>query len=128
VSRMVSQRGQSARVPHFGHPGPPFLPNVGDVYLVAPLLYSSSDPKPLRPVVVIEVPARPDARIRIVTRTSKLDKPGVRHGVALQLGLDRAGVWSTLQSVERSMWCPQSVRWKGPLETVVFEEVLERFL
>jgi hypothetical protein len=128
VSRMASRRGQSAHMPYFGPPGPPFLPNIGDVYMVAPLLYSSNDPEPMRPAVVIEVPARPDARIRIVTRTSELYKPGVRHGVAPQLGLDRAGMWSNLESVERSLWCPQSVRWKGPLERAVFEEVLERFL
>ena len=129
MSRMVSRRDHSAHMPSFDPPGPPFVPQVGDVFLVVPyLLYSSTDTASVRPAVVIEVPERIDARIRIVTRTSDLRVGGIRHGVAPQLGLDRPGVWSNLVSVERSLWCPQAARWKGPLESAILEDVLERFL
>ena len=129
MSRMVSRGGHSARMPSFGQPGPPSVPQVGDVFLVVPhLLYSSTDPASVRPAVVVEVPGHIDARIRIVTRTSDLRVGGIRHGVAPQLGLDRPGVWSSLVSVERSLWCPQAVSWKGRLESVILEDVLGRFL
>jgi mRNA-degrading endonuclease toxin of MazEF toxin-antitoxin module len=112
--------------PGFGPKGPSFLPSEGDVYWVRTLLYSSTDPAPERPAVVLEVPALASARIRLVTRTSE-SASGVAHPIDSPLGLDRAGVFSDLVSVERSDWCPHNVRLCGQLEESVWKLVQEQF-
>jgi hypothetical protein len=133
VVRPDGKRDHALRLPPFDPPGPPFLPTEGEIYWVASLIYYSNDPAPARPAVVLEVPALPSARIRIVTRTSKIvtkagkPTPGIRHPAAASLGLDHDGVFSDLASVERSLWCPHHVKLCGPLDETTWKAVQERF-
>lgn len=124
--------GHALLPPSFDPPGPPFLPNAGEVYWVSSLLYYSNDPAPSRPVVVLEVPGLPSARIRIVTRTSKVTRTGkpvsgVPHPADLALGLDRDGMFSDLAGVERHLWCPENVKLCGRLDEDTFKAIQERF-
>jgi hypothetical protein len=106
---------------------------VGDVYLVSPRLLGSRDdrtssaPDAPVPVVVIAVPVLRAARIQVVARSGDRLTAGIPHGAAPQLGLDKPGVWTNVVTVDKSMWTPANARWRGPLERVVFSEVLERF-
>jgi hypothetical protein len=114
---------------------PAYLPNVGDVYLLSPHLLgsrvdrgpASADTSGPVAVVVIAVPKLRAARIQVVTRAGSRIAPGIPHGAAPQLGLPRPGVWTSVASVDKSLWTPHDALWRGPLERVVFEEVLERF-
>ncbi len=126
MGRQGAQRGHALLAPPFGTPGPAFLPAGGEIYWVRTLLYSSTDPAPARPAVVLLVPALASARIQVVTRTSG-SSVGVAHPADQSLGLDVAGVFSDLVSVERSAWCPHNVRLCGRLEEAVWKLVEERF-
>lgn len=124
--REPNRRGHAVRVPYLGPPGPPFVPVVGGLYRVMSLLYSSSDPAPARPVVVVEVPARstPTARIRVVTRSSHAVE-GVAHPADLALELDRNGVFSTLGLVLASSWRSGAVLHLGDLPEPYLSRVIE---
>lgn len=112
--------------PDFGPPGPPFLPQVGQVYLVRTLIYWSSDPAAARPSVIFSVPALAFARIQLVTRTTKSVK-GVEHKADPALGLDRDGVFADFVSVEQQLWRPNNVKLLGVLPQQVLEDVLAWF-
>jgi hypothetical protein len=126
VGRQGTKRGHALLAPDFGPPGPPFLPTEGEVYWVRTLLYSSTDPAAARPAVVLQVPALASARIQLVTRTSE-SCPGVAHPAGDVPGLEVAGVFSDLEGVERSLWCPQNVSLCGRLGEPVWTLVQERF-
>lgn len=126
MRRQGAQRGHALLTPPFDPPGPAFLPAEGEIYWMRTLLYSSTDPAPSRPAVVLLVPALASARIQVVTRTSG-SAAGVAHPADPSLGLDAAGVFSDLVSVERSAWCPHNVRLCGRLEEAVWKLVQERF-
>jgi hypothetical protein len=122
----------AVRMPAFGPAEPAYLPNVGDVYVVSPLLLGSRDDRAsnaaeLVPVVVIVVPRLASARIQVVTRTGDRAAPGIPHGPAPQLGLHQRGVWTNVATVDKSVWTSRDARWRGPLERVVLADVLERF-
>jgi hypothetical protein len=128
-------------MPSFGRPPfavePAYLPNVGDVYAVSARLLGTRADRgaasgdgangEVVPVVVLAVPRLGSARIQVVIRTASRIAPGVPHGAARQLGLDRPGVWTNVASVEKSLWTPQDAHWRGPLERVVLADVQERF-
>jgi hypothetical protein len=126
VGREGTERAHALLAPQFGPPGPPFLPGEGEVYWVRSLLYSSTDPAAARPAVILYVPLLSSARIQIVTRTSG-SRPGVAHPADGSLGLEVAGVFSDLLSVERSAWCPHNVRFCGQLGEPMWSQVQERF-
>ncbi len=112
-----------------GEPGEPFLPKLGELYLVNTIIYSiGHDPAADRPVVVICVPPEPASRspIQIVTRTSK-PVPGVRHPADVSLKLNRSGVFSDLVSVEQQLWRPENVECLGVLPEPFLSNVLRRF-
>jgi hypothetical protein len=112
-----------------GDPGEPFLPKVGELYLVNTIIYSfRHDPAADRPAVVICVPPEgvSHSPIQLVTRTSK-SVPGVPHPADTSLGCDRDGVFSDLVSVERQLWTPQNVRHLGVLPDPFLSAVLGRF-
>jgi len=115
--------------PDFGPAGPVSVPLVGQVFWVRSLLYSSRDPAPSRPAVVVAVPFQGSAtaRIQIVTRTSRMGVAGVAHGQDRGLGLDRPGVFSDLVSCLASSWQPGNVLLAGSLQERCFERVMERF-
>ena len=111
-----------------GHGGPrsePFLPVVGEVYLVNSLLYSASDPAAGRPAVVVEVPEPTFRPIRIVTRTHRSAVRGVPHAVDLALGLEMEGVWSDLTSVDKAKWRSPDVVRRGILPEAVFAQIVK---
>jgi hypothetical protein len=126
VGEEGTKRGHALLAPNFGPPGPPFLPKEGEVYWVRTLLYSSTDPAAKRPAVVLQVPALASARIQLVTRTSG-SPAGVAHPADSSLGLEVAGVFSDLVSVERSAWCPHNVHLCGQLGEPAWTRVQEQF-
>lgn len=107
--------------------GDPFLPEVGELYLVKTIIYSSSDPAADRRAVVVFVPppSVPHSTIQLFTRTSK-DVRGVKHPADLALRCDRDGVFSDLVSVEQRLWTPQNVTRLGILGEPYLAKVLER--
>jgi hypothetical protein len=112
-----------------GEPGPPFLPEVGQLYRVNTIIYTfGHDPAAERPAVVIGVPASgiTHSPIQLVTRTSK-GVPGVEHPADISLGCDRDGVFSDLVSVEQKLWRPESVICLGVLPEPFLSRVLRRF-
>ena len=112
-----------------GEPGAPFLPKVGELYLVSTMIYSfGHDPAADRRSVVITVPPEPESRspIQIVTRTSKA-VPGVRHPADRLLSCDLDGVFSDLVSVEQQLWRPENVALLGVLPDPYLADVLGRF-
>lgn len=126
MGRQSTKRSHALLAPSFGRPGPPFLPAEGEVYWVRTLLYSSTDPAAARPAVVLLVPALVSARIQLVTRTSG-SPMGVAHPADDSLGLEVAGVFSDLVSVERSAWCPNNVCLCGRLGEPVWSLIQDRF-
>jgi hypothetical protein len=113
-----------------GQPGEPFLPKVGELYLISTIIYMCGhDPAADRPAVVICVPPEPASRspIQLVTRTSKA-VPGVKHPADASLELDRDGVFPDLVSVEQRLWSPQNVTRLGVLPEPFLSDVLRRFL
>lgn len=115
--------------PNLGPLGDPYLPEIGQVFWVESLLYSSSDPAPGRPAVVIAVPSAPNAtaRIQIVTRTSDTTVAGVLHEAGLLPTLNKPGVFSDLVSCRASSWRAGRVRLVGQLCDPHLGRVMERF-
>jgi hypothetical protein len=112
-----------------GEPGEPFLPKVGELYLVNTNVYSfAHDPAADRPAVVLCVPSDQVARspIHLVTRTSK-PVAGVGHPADRSLGCGCDGVFSDLVSVEQQLWHPENVELRGILPEPFLFEVLRRF-
>jgi hypothetical protein len=104
----------------------PFLPQIGELYLVTTIIYGH-DPAADRPAVVLTVTAQPThTPIQLVTRTSKR-VPGVPHPADTSLKCDRDGVFSDLVSVERQLWTPQNVEYLGVLPEPFLSAVVERF-
>lgn len=112
-----------------GEAGEPFLPKVGELYLVSTIIYSfGHDPAADRPAVVISVPPEQASHspIQLVTRTSK-PVPGVEHPADMSLRCDRDGVFSDLVSIEQQLWRPENVEYLGPLPEPFLSDVLGRF-
>jgi hypothetical protein len=112
-----------------GEPGPPFLPEVGQLYRVNTIIYTfGHDPAAERPAVVIGVPMSTikHTPIQLVTRSSKT-VPGVEHPADISLGCDRDGVFSDLVSVEQKLWRPENVVCLGVLPEPFLSRVLRRF-
>lgn len=126
MGRQGTKRGHALLAPDFGPPGPPFLPAEGEVYWLRTLLYSSTDPAAARPAVVLQVPALASARIQLVTRTTE-SRPGVAHPADDVPGLEVAGVFADLVSVERSLWCPNNVYLCGRLGEPIWTLVQEQY-
>lgn len=112
-----------------GKSGEPFLPKLGELYLVNTIIYSfGCDPAADRPAVVLTVAPEPVAHrsIQLVTRTSQR-APGVAHPADTALKCDRDGVFSDLVSVERQLWTPQNVEYLGVLPEPFWSDVVRRF-
>lgn len=121
------RRRHALLAPDLGPFGTPYLPVVGELYLVRTLLYSSTDPAPARRAVVVGVPSilTPAARIRLVTRTSDMKVPGVKHDRDLALDCDVDGVLSDLVSCLASSWRPGDVKLLGPLPQAVLDALMD---
>jgi hypothetical protein len=110
-----------------GESDEPFVPKLGELYLVSTIIYGY-DPAADRPAVVISVATEQVSQrpIQLVTRTSK-KSPGVAHPADRSLHLDRDGVFSDLVSVEQQLWTPRNVERLGVLAEPFLSKVLERF-
>jgi hypothetical protein len=121
----------------------PYLPGLGEVYLVDSSIIHPADGKPDRPALVVQVPATVNGRITVVTRTSNrdrtpgvaspedpdlgFDQPGVASPEDPELGLDQPGVWGHLTSAEANLWTPSMVRYRGTVDLAVLIAVREEF-
>lgn len=112
-----------------GDPGDPFLPEIGEMYLVETRIFSfGADPAADRRAVVIGVPGDPDSKapIQVVTRTTQA-VPGIEHPADPATGCEKDGVFADLASVERQLWRPENVIRLGKLPEPFLSRVLERF-
>jgi len=114
-----------------GESGEPFLPKVGELYLITTTIFTLRyDPGASRPAVVIVVPAEAGSRfpIEVVTRTSQ-KVPGVAHPADRKLSshLDKDGVFSDLTQIEQQLWRPENVMRLGELPEPYLSSVLGRF-
>ena len=114
-----------------GEPGEPFLPKVGELYLITTTIFTlGNDPAASRPGVVVVVPTESGSRfpIQVATRTSQR-VPGVPHPADRDLSsyLDKDGVFSDLMSVEQQLWRPENVKLLGELPEPYLSRVLRRF-
>lgn len=105
----------------------PFLPRVGELFLVRTVLFWSPDQHDNRPVVVFEVPPGQFDQIAIVTRTTQKGVPGIWHDRQPSLGLSQPGTFSRYARVERASWTPDNVRLLGRLDPETLRKVLGRF-
>lgn len=107
--------------------GVPFLPSVGQVYLVATIIFQPADKKPRRPVVVVGAPLDLRGRVAVVARTSDTDEDGIAHAADLALGLDKDGVFARLKTTEAQLWTPRNVLLRGSLPADVLRDVVARW-
>jgi hypothetical protein len=109
--------------------GEPFLPKVGEVFLVNSLFYYGNDPAAARPAVVLEVPPAKlgHSPVRIVTRTHLTKTQGVWHPADPGCGCTVPGVFSDLRTVDQSAWRVPNVKFLGVLADEFFAQVVERF-
>jgi hypothetical protein len=105
----------------------PFVPSIGELYLVRTDILLLPDPKPWRPAVVIERPAGPFGRVHLVTRTTETTRKGVEHPAVPALGLDLTGVFWRYSSAEAMAWTRRNCRLLGLLDTVTLRRVMARF-
>lgn len=107
----------------------PFVPELGQLYLVSTVIFSfRNDPAADRPAVVVTEAGGPSHRpYQLVTRTSQ-QVAGIPHPTDHTLKCDRDGVFSDLVSVERQLWTPRNVVHLGDLPDPYLSAVLGRFL
>jgi len=105
----------------------PFVPSIGEIYLVRTEIMLLPDPKERRPAVVIERPAGPVGRVHVVTRTTDTTRKGVAHPPTPALGLQSAGVFWRYTSTEAASWTPRNCRLLGILDPLTLRRILERF-
>jgi hypothetical protein len=115
-----------------GEPGDPFLPDVRELYLISTAVFTFgfTDPAADRRAVVITRPvtAGSNGVIQVVTRTSDVRAPGVRHPADLSLRCEKDGVFSDLGSVEQQLWTPENVERLGVLPEPFWAAIEGRFL
>ena len=103
------------------------LPTFGEVYKVRGDIQIPTDKKWDRRAVVVGVPLDLGGRIRIVTRTTRLEREGVPSPVDPTLGFDLPGVWGYYRSVEAVLWVPPDVKRVGVLNRAIMREICKFF-
>lgn len=103
----------------------PYLPAVGDLFLVNTAILDAVDVHPRRPAVVIEVPTNLQGRIYVVTRTRNLKRSGVTHPPMPSADLHDKGVFAYLRSAEAIMWKHEHVTYLDVLDEGTLKDVLE---
>jgi hypothetical protein len=106
-----------------GTPPPVQLPTFGEVFKVAGNIQNPRDKKPTRRALVVGVPGDLDGRVRLVTRTSDVDRNGVPSPKDLAMGFDLDGVWGHYRSVDARLWVPPDVVYVGVLDPEVVKEI-----
>jgi hypothetical protein len=125
---MAGTQGDRAVITISCAPVRPYLPGVGEVYLVDSSIVHPAGRAADRPVLVVQVPATVNGRITVVTRTAPRDgTPGVASPGDPELGFDEPGVWAHLRSAEAHLWTPSMVRYRGTVELAVLTAVREAF-
>jgi len=102
----------------------PYLPAVGDLFLVSTAILDAVDVHPRRPGVVIEIPANLGGRIQLVTRTRNLKQAGVPHPPMPSADLYEPGVFAYPRSAEALLWKREHVTWLGVLDAQTLAAVL----
>ena len=105
----------------------PYLPEVGDLFLVSTVILDAIDIHPRRPAVVIEVPVVMSGRIYVVTRTRDMDRSGVPHAPFPEADLYEHGVFAYLRSTEAILWRRSNVTYLERLDEGTLNKVLEWF-
>lgn len=105
----------------------PYAPEVGELYWIDTTILDAYDKRPRRPGLVVEVPADPNGRLTIVTRTTNIDRPGVYHDADPGLGLNRPGVFAYLRTAEAHLWTPELVTYLDRVDAELLAQVLEEF-
>lgn len=106
----------------------PFLPQVGQIFLVRTIIVQPADKHDTRPMVVVASPTDLLGRISLVTRTSQTESAhGIFHPKNRLVGLNKDGVFSRLSSTEAQLWTPRNVALLGPLEPAYLVAVIDRF-
>ena len=119
----------AAPVIHVGPPQPSVhLPNIGEVYWVAGYIQDPQDRKGGRYSVVVSVPRTSNGRITIITRTTRLKRPGVPSPKGTPLRFSEPGVWGHRRTVEGHLWRPPDVSKKrGQLDQTTLGAVMAYF-
>lgn len=98
-----------------------------ELYLVARELMDPTDPKPMRPAVILEAAPSPMGRVRLVTRTRHLARGGVPHGRQPAERLHDAGVFSDEYTIDAALFTTAKVVYLGMLDEAAFEQVRAEF-
>lgn len=98
-----------------------------DVYWVPRELMDPTDPKPGRPVVVIEQAAGVAGRVRVVSRTRHLARGGVASPPDANLRLNDDGCFSDEYSVDAALFTDPPVEYRGQLSWDAFDDVCAEF-
>ncbi len=112
-------------IPHLDHS--PYLPDVGELYWVDTTILDAYDKKPRRPALVLVVPVELTGRITLATRTTDLNKSGVRHDADPALGLTKEGIFHYLRTAEAQLWRPDTVTYMDRVEPQLLAHVLREF-
>jgi hypothetical protein len=84
------------------------LPEVGDVFMTATLIFTNGDHAIERPVVVVRAPRHKLDYLTVIQRSSTATtQRGVDHPRDLALGLDRDGRW--VLDYQRAARCDEFV-------------------
>lgn len=104
-----------------------YTPEVGEVYWVDSSIVRPADRKLSRPVLVVLVPPM-GSRFTIVSRTSNTARrPGVLSPADPEMGLNKAGVWGYVGTVDAQLWRPSMVSYCGLMSVEVLRDVREEF-
>ncbi|MGH2732279.1 MAG: hypothetical protein ACRDJG_04975 [Actinomycetota bacterium] len=106
-----------------------YRPKVGEVYLAETWIFSGTDPKASRPVVVVREPGHDLERVFVIGRTSDVQVLGVRHAADPSLGLTKPGVFSLryLRSAEARYFRPPQVKFRGRLPEPFLSQILKLY-
>lgn len=107
----------------------PFNALRREVYWVPRELMDPTDPKPGRPVVVIEQSVGPAGRIRVVSRTRYLARGGVVSPPDPDPGLrlNDEGRFSDEYTIDAVLFTYPPVEYRGELSWDVFDDVCAEF-
>lgn len=106
----------------------PYDALIREVYWIPRELMDPNDPKPGRPSVVIERPHAPAGRLRVVSRTRDERRGGIEHPPQADLRLQDRGWFSDEYWVDAHRLVPGVAEYRGVLDEVTFEAVVEEYL
>jgi mRNA-degrading endonuclease toxin of MazEF toxin-antitoxin module len=111
-----------------GDDGVDRLPLVGELYWVETWIFGGDDPKPNRPVVVVQAPRTRLHRVHVIARTTNTSIPGVVHSPdSAHHAVNKPGVFSMKfhRSAEAVVFVKPTVELVGVVDPECLTEVLE---